>query len=136
MSHRLDFDELYHYDKDKEGIVLRVALAFGDEETEFDAKVDTAATYCVFARSHGERLGLHIERGLEQRFATALGVFTAFGHQLHLETLGMRFESFVFFAADEGMRKNVLGRRGWLDQLKIGIINYDGELYLSRYQGA
>jgi hypothetical protein len=56
------------------------------------------------------------------------------GHQLYLEALGIRLESYVFFAADAGMSKNVLGRRGWLDMLKVGIIDYDGELYLSRYE--
>jgi hypothetical protein len=42
-------------------------------------------------------------------------------------------ESYVFFADDYGMTKNVLGRRGWLDMLKVGIIDYAGELYMSRY---
>jgi hypothetical protein len=134
VSHHLEFDELFRYDKDKDGIVVHVALEFGGQQRDFDATVDTAATYCVFARVHGERLGLEIESGLEQRFGTALGVFTAYGHELYLEALGVRLESYVFFAGDAGMSKNVLGRRGWLDMLKVGIIDYDGELYLSRYQ--
>jgi len=45
-----------------------------------------------------------------------------------------KFDSYVFFAADEGFRKNVLGRHGWLNRLIIGINDYDGKLYLSRYE--
>ena len=88
-------------------------------------------TACLPA--YGERLGLDIESGVEQRFGTALGVFIAYGHQVHLETLGFRFESYVFFASDDAMTKNVLGRRGWLDMLKVGIIDYVNELYVSRF---
>jgi hypothetical protein len=133
VSYLVEFDELFRYDKDKDGIVIHVTLEFGDQQCAFDAKIDTAATYSIFARVHGERLGLEIERGLEQKFGTALGVFTAYGHQLYLEALGIRLESYVFFAADPGLSKNVLGRRGWLDMLKVGIVDYDGDLYLSRY---
>ena len=134
MAHLLEFDELFRYQQSDDGIVIPIALESGDRRVEFEAKIDTAATYCVFGRGYGERLGLKIERGVEQRFGTALGVFTAYGHQLHLETLGFRFESYVFFASDHGMMKNVLGRRGWLDLLKVGIIDYAGELYLSQYE--
>jgi hypothetical protein len=27
----------------------------------------------------------------------------------------------------------MLGRRGWLDMLKVGVIDYDGQIYVSRY---
>ena len=40
----------------------------------------------------------------------------------------------VFFAEDENFRRNVLGRNGWLDRVVIGINDYDGKLYLSRYE--
>jgi hypothetical protein len=129
----LEFDHLFRYRQGDDGIVVPVALESGDRRVEFAAKIDTAATYCVFARAHGERPGLDIERGVEQRFGTALGVFTAYGHQVNLESLGFRFESYVFFASDDAMTKNVLGRRGWPDMLKIGIIDYVNELYVSRF---
>ena len=40
----------------------------------------------------------------------------------------------VFFAKDEFISRNVLGRHGFLDRLIIGINDYDGKLYLSRYE--
>jgi hypothetical protein len=133
VPHTLEFDKLFRYDRGADGIVIHVRLDSGNKQVEFDAKIDTAATYCVFEGTLGEDLGLNIESGIEQRFGTALGVFTAYGHQLYLEALGFRLEAYVFFASDSGMTKNVLGWRGWLDMLRIGIVDYDGELYLSRY---
>ena len=38
------------------------------------------------------------------------------GHALTLETLGYSFDVTVYFAAHESFTRNVLGRRGWLDQ--------------------
>ena len=31
------------------------------------------------------------------------------------------------------LRRNLLGRRGWLQLLRLGIVDYGNELYLSRY---
>jgi len=36
-------------------------------------------------------------------------------------------------ASDREIRKNLLGRNGWLDRLRLGIIHYDRELYLAPY---
>jgi hypothetical protein len=29
------------------------------------------------------------------------------------------------------MKRNVLGRRGWLDRVRLGIVDYESALYLS-----
>ena len=29
--------------------------------------------------------------------------------------------------------RNILGRRGWIDVLRLGIVDYEGALYVSRY---
>jgi hypothetical protein len=39
----------------------------------------------------------------------------------------------VYFAADEHIKKNLLGRIGWLDRVRIGLIDYDHEIYLGPY---
>jgi hypothetical protein len=62
-----------------------------------------------------------------------MGSFDAYGHTVTLETLRYSFDVTVYFAAHEGFRRNVLGRRGWLDQVQLGIVEYEGKLYLSRY---
>ena len=53
---------------------------------------------------------------------------------LTLETLGYSFDVTVYFAAHENFTRNVLGRRGWLDQVRLGLIEYESKLYLSRYE--
>jgi hypothetical protein len=39
----------------------------------------------------------------------------------------------AYFTAMHDFKRNVLGRKGWLQQMRIGIIDYDGKLYLSAY---
>jgi hypothetical protein len=51
-----------------------------------------------------------------------------------LTIAGFEFYSYVFFAADESFQRSVLGRNGWLDRVIIGINDYDGKLYLNRYE--
>lgn len=70
---------------------------------------------------------------LSPSFQTAVGSFDAYGHTLTLETLGYSFDVMVYFASDESFTRNVLGRRGWLDQVRLGVVEYEGQLYPSRY---
>jgi hypothetical protein len=43
------------------------------------------------------------------------------------------FDAMVYFAENELFNRNVLGRRGAIENLQIGIIDYEGKLYLKRY---
>lgn len=78
-------------------------------------------------------LQLPIEDGFEQRFVTAAGSFTAWGHEATVDIAGIVFNVMVFFADDAAFGRNVIGRFGGLDQLRVGIVDYDGKLYLARY---
>jgi len=78
-------------------------------------------------------LGLDVESGSLLRIGTVTGAFDAYGHTVTLETLGYAFDVTVYFAADESFSRNVLGRRGWIDRLRLGLIEYQSKLYLSRY---
>jgi hypothetical protein len=42
----------------------------------------------------------------------------------------------VYFAADDGFTRDVLGRQGWMPQLKLGLVDYEGRLYVGRYDRA
>lgn len=95
--------------------------------------MDTGASYCIFGREYGEELGLRIEAGLEVRVATPAGSFRAFGHAITLETLGLSFDTMVYFAERADFPRNVLGQRGWLDRVRLALVDYDGHLYLSSY---
>jgi hypothetical protein len=133
MAFTLSFDTLHNYDASKPGISLPVTLKLGTTAIMVEAKVDTGASYCIFARVFGEDLGLNIEGGSLLQFATATGSFTAYGHTINLSILGYEFDATVYFAADELFYRNVLGRHGWLNQVQMAIIDYDGKLFLSPY---
>jgi len=42
-------------------------------------------------------------------------------------------DSIVYFAKDQAFRRNVVGRLGWLEKFKLGLIHHDSLLLLSRY---
>ncbi|HEV3202078.1 MAG TPA: hypothetical protein VGZ73_29470 [Bryobacteraceae bacterium] len=66
-------------------------------------------------------------------FSTATGRVQAFGHMVTLTVLNIEFESMVYFFADERINKNLLGRIGWLDRVRFGLVDHDEELYLAPY---
>ncbi|HSK71503.1 MAG TPA: hypothetical protein VK892_07405 [Pyrinomonadaceae bacterium] len=134
MTHILEFEKLVRYDSGKSGISINVQVRSGQDSTTFEAKIDTGSTYCIFERIHGEKLGIEIESGLRESISTASGSFWAFAHQITLVFEDYEFDSTVYFAQDENFNRNVLGRHGWLDRVIIGINDYDGKLYLSRYE--
>jgi hypothetical protein len=134
MSVSLSFALVHHYDTRAAGISLPVSVRSGPLSIELQAKVDTGSTFCVFERRHGERLGLDIESGTPERIGSVMGSFTAYGHEVTLAVLGIETTATVYFAAQEHFPRNVLGRAGWLDRVRLGLIDYDGRLYLSHYE--
>ncbi len=50
-----------------------------------------------------------------------------------LHTIGADFESIVYFAANPGLPRNLLGREGWLQKVMLAVIDYDAAVYLSHY---
>ncbi|HEX8735814.1 MAG TPA: hypothetical protein VF721_10850 [Pyrinomonadaceae bacterium] len=87
-----------------------------------------------FRAQYGEEVGIDVETGDAHRFYSATDSFLAYGHYVTLTIAGFEFYSYVFFAADESFQRSVLGRNGWLDRVIIGINDYDGKLYLNRYE--
>lgn len=136
MTYSLSFSFLHRYSVSVQGITIPVELRHGDRTVVLNAKLDTGASFCIFQRVYGEALGFDIERGAPEWIATPTGNFLAYGHELTLSTLDFQLDTLVYFARDEDFRRNVLGRRGWLDQIRIAIIDYDGEVYTSRYDEA
>jgi hypothetical protein len=129
----VDFSQVYQYDTFLVGITVPVFLSAGITQTAFKAKIDTGASYCIFERKHAEVLGVDVESGDEIRISTATGYFTAFGHELTLSVLEIETVSTIYFAKEECFTRNVLGRQGWLDRVKLGLIDYEGKLLLSVY---
>jgi hypothetical protein len=97
------------------------------------ATVDPGASVCLFSREIGEILGFEIAQGLYLRLGTLTGGLDAFGHEVSLQTYDIAFTSTVHFAHSYGLPRNLLGRTGWLNKLRIGLIEYEQLIYLSRY---
>lgn len=78
-------------------------------------------------------MGIEVESGEPLVFATAAGQVHTFGHDVEIETLGIRTEARVYFFANPHIAKNLLGRTGWLDRVRLAIVDYDQTLYLAPY---
>jgi hypothetical protein len=129
----IEFSRTHSYSPSTDGISLPVILSSGLERVKLLAYVDTGAGNCLFERKHGELLNLDVEAGAPRAFRTATGRVEAFGHLVAMEILDLKFDSVVYFFADERINKNLLGRIGWLDRIRLGLIDHDGELYVAPY---
>jgi len=134
MPDDIYFEIVYEYNTRESGIVLPTLLRLGKDEAKVRAKLDTGSQFCVFERKHGERLSLEIESGNPLQMRTATGTFDTFGHTVNLFVLGIETEATVYFAAEDSFYLNILGRQGWLDRVKLGLIDYEGKLLLSAYE--
>jgi hypothetical protein len=134
MPVSLEFDTTHQYTDAEDGVQVPIALAIGRQSVELLAKLDTGAAHCIFERKYGEMLGLDVESGRLQRFRTVAGSFAAYEHEVTIQTLGIEFPAVVFFAQDATFNRNFLGRSGWLDRLRVGIVDYDRMLFVGPYQ--
>jgi hypothetical protein len=132
-SHAIEFSELFEYDTLKTGITMPVTLEHGSLTIDVEAKVDTGSSHSIFSRKYGEQIGLEIENGSLEKFGTATSPFFAYGHEIVISVLDIRTVATVYFAKEESFTRNVLGRQGWLDRVKLGLIDYEGKLFLSAY---
>ena len=132
-AYHLGFRKRHEYDPAKDGISLEVTLRLWPLMKKVPVKVDPGSTFCIFQREVGEDLGIDIDTGWPQRIGTMTGSFLTYGHDVTLETLGYSFDTMVYFAEYHGLPRNVVGRYGWMQRFRLGLVDYDGELYLSDY---
>ena len=134
MPVSLAFDAAHHYADALDGIEVPITLCIGRQSVDLLAKLDTGAAHCIFERKYAEMLGVDADSGRLQRFRTVAGSFAAYQHELTIQTLGIEFSAVVFFAQDSTFNRNFLGRSGWLDRLRVAIVDYDRLLFVSPYQ--
>ena len=116
------------------GILLYVALSCAGGRVSAEAVVDSGGVVCLFSREVGAALGLDIETGIPKRLSSLGGPIDCFGHEVTLETAGLSFQSIVYFAKYPNLPRNILGRQGWLRNLKLGLVDYENKLYLGNYE--
>jgi len=129
----LEFAAVHSYATEQDGIFVPVVLKSGENRVRLSAGVDTGATFCIFRSELAEALGLALSSGNPKRFRTANSSFEAFGHDVELSVLGVTTYSTVYFFADAAIDKNVLGRVGWLDRVRLGLVEHASQIYLARY---
>jgi hypothetical protein len=129
----LTFREKCSYVASQSGITLLISLSLNARSVRLPAKVDTGAAFCIFQREYAEHLGIDVEGGQYQKVSTAAGHFDAYGHTVTLSCFEWEFQSVVYFAAPTDFSRNVVGRVGWLDHFRLGLIDHDSMLFLSLY---
>ena len=130
---QLTFTQEYNYPDEPDGITLPTTLSYGGKSLTASAKVDTGAEVCLFKREHAEELGIPVEKGLPTLLGSLGYTLEAFGHEVTLQTGEFAFQSIVYFAKYPNLPRNILGRQGWLRNLRLAVIDYDNLLYLSAY---
>jgi len=127
----IEFSTAFDYDTLQTGITIPVTLGYNSRTVDFEAKLDTGSSHCIFERRFGENLRIGIEKGTLEKFGTATNGFFAYAHEIVLTVLEIETVSTVYFAKEESFTRNVLGRQGFLDRVKLGLIDYEGKLLLS-----
>lgn len=130
---QLSFAQEHRYPDDDTGIPLVVKLTYAGQSLEVRAKVDPGAAVCLFSHEDGRDLGIPIEQGIPMRLNGLAGTLDAFGHEVTLQTGDIAFQSLVYFAKYPNLQRNLLGRQGWLRNLRLALVDYDNLLYLSAY---
>lgn len=135
MTYSLEFNQKFVYQKNKRGIFIPVTLLSGTMTTTCGAKFDPGADFCYFAREHAEELGLQVETGSLIRVGTNQPgqPMIFYGHEIKIRTLGYEIEAVIYFWEHYRLPRNLLGRAGYINKFRFGLIEHDLELYLSHY---
>ena len=130
---QLAFTRTHSYSGRDTSITVPVVLRSGALFADLFASIDTGAAHCLFENAYAAQLGLDLTSGVLTRFQTANSIFDAYGHEVEIDVLGIVNHSLIYFFAEPTIRKNVLGRSGWLDRVRLGLVDHDRELYLAEY---
>jgi hypothetical protein len=133
MSKELSFDYEYRYEDDEEGIPLPVKLTFGGHTVGVTAKVDPGAAVCLFRHEIGVKLGVPIDQGIPITLGGLTGTLEASVTNSHCKQRNSAFKASSTSPKYPDLPRNLLGRRGWLRNLRLGLIDYYNPLYLSDY---
>ena len=125
----LDFDSDFAYEESSAGILIPIRLIHNSRSVELSARLDTGAADCLFDRFYADILKLP-DVGVARSYRTVTGSFQAFGHEVTIETLGLRWSALIFFHAMGNPAHSFVGRRGWLDRVRLGIVHHDRKLFL------
>ncbi len=130
MATQLVFSISQRFKTTDAGIVIPCTLERNATQVKITAKVDPGSEYCLFSREAADELGIDVLDGPPVHLSTLAGGLTANAHWVTLHTLGLRFESFVLFHPAYDTDRNLLGRRGWLNNLNMALTMDDEMIHL------
>ena len=130
--YELRFQHQYLYSLNQFGVSLPVYVRSGSLKTHVMAKLDMGADVCLFERRVAIMLDIEVEKGDPRWLETLTGSFLAYGHEVTLTVLEMSFVLTIYFAANDAINRNLLGR-SWVRLTRMGVVDYDGKLFLSAY---
>jgi hypothetical protein len=133
MNFQLSFRQRQRYALRDGKPSLRAILTRGEISAACEAYIDSGATVCLFQRELADNLGLSLFSGERVRLSTLTGPIIAYGHEVRLQTGSLSFETTVYFAAEYGLSRNLLGKFGFLQLARFGMVDYDEMIYLSHY---
>ena len=128
----LNFKQRIDYRLEDE-ITAPIKLFSASAFVRINAKLDTGSKFCIFQPGQARLLGLDLESGTPDRFRTAAGSFSAYGHDIRLAIGDLEWDTTVYFAEPENFPVNVVGRIGFLDHMQVGLVDYEQLLYLNPY---
>jgi len=135
-THSLGFSHLHSYPEYPAITVPIVLTSDLKTRVSLHAKLDTGSTYCIFEKRYAEWLDLDLMSGILTRIETPTGSFYCYGHELIVSAFDIEWQAVVYFAEHHAFRTSVVGRVGFLDRLKVGIVDYEQLLYLGLYDEA
>ncbi len=129
--HNLTFTHDYKYEESSLGIDLGITIHVdSNNRLDLNAKLDTGCHFCLFQKTYADLLGIDVESGLYREMFTLNGGFDTYGHEVCITFQDIEWQSTVYFPKYE-IPRSLLGRIGFLDQLKIALVDYERLLYLS-----
>lgn len=132
-----EYQQLYshrHTYGSEDAITIPLALSSSPTSyVDLVGKLDTGSTFCIFERAYADQLGLDLTSGLRQRIGTATGSFYVYGHTLTLSVFKYEWDATAYFAESESFSLNILGRVGFLDHLRVGLVDYEQLVYCGLY---
>jgi hypothetical protein len=132
--HSLTFPILHSYSGQNAISIPLTLMSAPARYVDLLGKLDTGSTYCIFNRSYSTLLGLDLHSGISQRIRTATGAFQTYGHEVTVSVFDLEWQAVIYyFAESDSYSLNVLGRFGFLDRLRVALVDYEERLYLGLY---
>ncbi len=100
--------------------IVPLTLKGKEEWIDFDAYIDTGASFCLFPADVAEILGVRLEEGEIRKMLLGDGnALTAYLHNLPVSLAGKEFLAPIGFSKGLGTNLAIMGRRGVFNQFII-----------------